>query len=173
MSYSKVDQFFTNSGFQRSINEPTVYKKVNESSEVLLLCLYVDDIIYMGSSSYMLTEFKQNMMSSFEMTDLGPLQYFLGLEVKQSNGLVHVGQKKYAEELLKRVGMLNCKPMSTPVNTNEKLQLNDNSGSVDGKRYRRIVGGLLYLTHTRPYFMFAVSLVTRYMHCPSKHHRVR
>ena len=105
-------------------------------------------------------------MNTFEMTDLGLLQYFLGLEVEQSAGLVHVGQKKYAEQVLKRAGMLNCKIMSTPVNTNEKLQLNDNSGSADKKRYRRIVGGLLYLTHTGPDLMFAVSLVTRYMHCP-------
>ena len=132
---------------------------MNKSSEVLLLCLYVDDIIYMGSSSYMLKEFKQDMMKTFEMIDLGLLQYFLGLEVKQTAGLVHAGQKKYAEEVLKRVGMLNCTMISTLVNTNEKLQLNDNSGSVDAKRYRRIVGGLLYLTHTLPNLMFAVGLV--------------
>ena len=118
----------------------------------------------------MLIEFKQNMMNTFEMTDLGLLQYFLGLEVKQSAGLVHVGQKKYAEEVLKLAGMLSCKIMSTPVNANEKLQLNDNSGSADEKRYRRIVGGLLYLTRTQPDLMFAMSLVTQYMHCPSVHH---
>ena len=165
MWYSKVNQFFSNSGFQRSINEPMVYKKVNENSEVLLLSLYVDDIIYS-----MLMEFKQNMMNTFEMTDLGPFQYFLGLEVRQNYGHVHVGQKRYAEELLKRAGMLNCKTLSTPVNINEKLQLNDNSGSVDERRYRKIVGGLLYLTHTILDLMFAVSSVTRYMHCPSKHH---
>ena len=114
----------------------------------------------MGSSSYMLKEFKQDMMKTFEMIDLGLLQYFLILEVKQTARLVHAGQKIYVEEVLNRAGMLNCRMMSTPMNTNEKLHLSDNSGSTDEKRYRWIVGGLLYLMHTRPDLTFAVGLVT-------------
>ena len=67
------------------------------------------------------------------MSNLGPLRYFLGLEVKQQEGLIFVSQKKYAEDLLQVARMLNCKPVPTPMNTNEKLQLNDGSGQADAK----------------------------------------
>ena len=73
---------------------------------------------------------------------------------------MHVSQKRYAGEVLKQAWMLNCKMISTPINTIEKLQLKDNSGNVSEKKYRRIVGGLLYLSHTRHHLMFAVGLVS-------------
>ena len=90
------------------------------------------------------------MEKTFEMSNLGPLHYFLGLEVKQQKGLIFVSQRKYAEDLLQGAGMLNCKPVPTPMNTNEKLQVNDRSGQADATRYRKLVGNLIYLTHTRP-----------------------
>lgn len=70
----------------RSLNEPTMYKRDKGGSNILMLCLYVEDIIYMSSSSEMMTEFRENMMSTFEISDLGPLRYLLGLEVKQKPG---------------------------------------------------------------------------------------
>ena len=108
-----------------------MYKKHNQNSEMLLLCLYVDDITYMESSLNMVREFKINMMRSFEMNDLGLLQYFLGLEVKQQEGSITVCQKKYAEDLFKRFGMKGSKSYLTPLNSNEKLQLKDSSRKVD------------------------------------------
>ena len=122
----------------------------------MLVCLYVDDILYMGSSLEMLEEFKVSMMKLFDMTDLGVLHYFLGLEVKQEAGKITVSQCKYARELLKRGGMSSSNGVPTPVNTNEELQLNDGCEYADGSRYRKIVGGLIYLTHTRPDIMFVV-----------------
>ncbi|XP_039118477.1 uncharacterized mitochondrial protein AtMg00810-like [Dioscorea cayenensis subsp. rotundata] len=104
------------------------------------------------------------------MTDLGLLKYFLGLEVKQGDGFVFVSQKKYAEDLLSKAGMLNCKVEPTPMNTNEKLRLEDGSGQANAERYRRLVGSLLYLTHTKLDLMFVVSVVSRYMQRPIVHH---
>lgn len=146
--YSRIDDYFHQIGFKRSLNEPTVYTKHQGSSGVILLCLYVDDIIYMESSIDILMEFKCNMMKTFEMTDLGELKYFLGLEVKQAEGSLFVSQKRYAEDMLRNSGMLHCKFIATPMNSNEKLKSTDSSGNADQTRYRRFVGGLLYLTRT-------------------------
>ncbi|XP_039137373.1 secreted RxLR effector protein 161-like [Dioscorea cayenensis subsp. rotundata] len=157
-------------GFVRSANEPNVYQKCQEDEDTLLLCLHVDDIIYMGSSEEMLREFKDTMLKTFEMTDLGPMRYFLGLEVKQLNGSVFVSQRKYAEDLLSKTGMQHCKPVSTLMNSNEWFHLQDSLGKAEPSKYRKIVGGLLYLTHTRPDLMYAVSVVSRFMQAPSMHH---
>lgn len=168
--YGRIDQEFIQMGFTRSINEPTVYTKFRGNSEILILCIYVDDILYMGSSVEMLSEFKEKMSRTFEMTDLGCLRYFLGLEVVQSNEGLFVSQQKYAEDLLKKTGMLNCRKFSTPMNANEKLSLEDSSGKTDPVRYRKVVGSLFYLTHTRPDLVFAVGIVSRFMQSPSLHH---
>lgn len=80
--YNNVDRYFINMGFKRSENEPTLYTKAQGNIDTLILCIYVDDIIYMGSAQEMLYQFKTNMMQTYEMTDLGLLKYFLGLEVK-------------------------------------------------------------------------------------------
>lgn len=79
-------------GFIQSINEPAVSTKVRENSKILLMCIYIDDIIYMGSSHDILIEFKEKMPKTFEMPDLGHLRYFLGSEVLQSNGVLFVSQ---------------------------------------------------------------------------------
>lgn len=168
--YSKVHKCFIDLGFERSSNEPTLYTKHQGHAHILLLCIYVDDIVYMGSSQEMLLDFKGTMMKVFEMSDLGLLRYFLGLEVKQGKDSVFVSQKKYAENFLCKYNMLACKSVPSPMNPNEKLSLGDGSGDADAKIYRKMVGSLLYLTHTRPDLMYSVSVVSRYMHHPSMHH---
>ncbi|XP_039143969.1 uncharacterized mitochondrial protein AtMg00810-like [Dioscorea cayenensis subsp. rotundata] len=168
--YSRVDDHFTKMGFVRSANKPTVYRKHQGVAGELLLCLYMDDIIYMGSSDEMLREFKQTMMKTFEMSDLGLIKYFLGLEVKQSKGSLFLSHKRYAEDLLSKAAMLHCKPISTPMNSNEKLQSQDSSGYTNPSKYRMLVGRLLYLTHSRPDIMHVVSIMSRFMQTPSMHH---
>ena len=103
--YSKIDAFFHESGFIRSENEPTLYMKRQSDGEFLVVCLYVDDMIYMGSCESIINEFRSSMMAKFEMTDLGLLQYFLGLEVKQNEEGIFVCQKKFATDLLKKFNM--------------------------------------------------------------------
>ncbi|XP_070057816.1 uncharacterized mitochondrial protein AtMg00810-like [Nicotiana tomentosiformis] len=104
------------------------------------------------------------------MTDLGLLHYFLGLEIKQSLDGIFASQRKYASDLLKRFNMLGCKIASIPMNVNEKLISNDGTGLTDARCFRSIVGGLNYLSHTRPDMVFFVSVVSRFMHNPTKHH---
>ena len=123
--YSKIDSYFIKNGFERSKNEPTLYLKRLGKNDFLIVCLYVDDMIYMGSSTSLIDEFKICMKKEFEMSDLGLLHYFLGLEVKQVEEGIFVSQRKYAIDLLKRFNMLNCKVVATPMNLNEKLQPSD------------------------------------------------
>ncbi|GKF96384.1 uncharacterized mitochondrial protein-like protein [Tanacetum coccineum] len=84
-------------------------------------------------------EFKSCMMNKFEMSDLGLLQYFLGLEVLQKEDGIFVCQKKYATDLLKRFHMSNCEVEATPMNPGEKLQLNDGTRKADGKFFRSMI----------------------------------
>lgn len=91
--YSRIDAFFHSNGFTKIENEPILYLNRQSNGELLVVCLYVDDMIYMGSCESLVSKFKSSMMSTFEMTDLGLLQYFLGLEVKQSEEGIFVCQK--------------------------------------------------------------------------------
>ena len=168
--YSKIDSYFVENGFERSKSEPNLYLKRQGKNDLLIICLYVDDMIYMGSSSSLINEFKACMKKKFEMSDLGLLHFFLGLEVKQVEDGVFVSQRKYAVDLLKKFNMLNCKVVATPMNSNEKLQAEDGTERADARRFRSLVGGLIYLTHTRPDIAFAVGVISRFMHCPSKQH---
>ena len=142
-----------------SPNEPTLYMKKQGTSNVLVVCLYVDDMIYMGSCESLVAEFKSSMIDKFETSDLGLQHYFLGLEVNQSAVEIFISQKKYATNLLKRFNMLNCKPALTPMNVNEKLVVDDGTGMENTKCYRSMVSGLNYLSHTRPDITFSVSVV--------------
>uniref|UniRef100_A0A3Q7J8M8 Reverse transcriptase Ty1/copia-type domain-containing protein n=1 Tax=Solanum lycopersicum TaxID=4081 RepID=A0A3Q7J8M8_SOLLC len=110
------------------------------------------------------------MMSKYEITNLGLLHYFLGLEVKQGEGEVFVSQKKYSLDLPKRFGLVNCKSTATPMNMNKKLQQEDGTGKANARSFRRLVGGLIYLAHIRPYISYSVCVVSRFMSNPSKHH---
>ncbi|KAK9101268.1 hypothetical protein Scep_024698 [Stephania cephalantha] len=168
--YSKIDGYLQKNGYTRSENEPTLYVKKEGKSDLIIICLYVDDIIYTSSSSSLLNKFKSQMMHEFEMSDMGLLHYFLGLEVSQVEDGVFLSQRKYANDLLNKFGMSNCKPAATPMNLNEKLQLQDGAEMADAKLFRSLVGGLIYLTNTRPDIAFSVGVISRFMQEPSKIH---
>lgn len=104
------------------------------------------------------------------MSDMGLLHYFLGLEVQQEEDGIFISHRKYAKDLLKKFGMLNSKPESTPMNVNEKLQYEDRAEKADASSFRSLVGGLIYLTHTRSDIAFSVGLISRFMQHPSKFH---
>ena len=168
--YSKIDSYFINSGFERSKSEPNLYIKKKGKDGLLIVCLYVDDMIYMGTNEELVEQFRSSMKQQFEMSDLGLLHYFLGLEVEQEKGSIFMSQRKYACDLLKKFGVKENKIASTPMNVNEKLEKDDGSGSADATRYRSLIGGLMYLTHTRPDISYAVGVVSRHMQNPTKHH---
>lgn len=167
--YKEIDSYFCSSGFHRSPSEATLYIKATEAG-ILIVSLYVDYIIYTGSSTTLMDEFKEEIMGKYEMSDLGLLHHFLGLGVIQTEGCIFLHQKKYARTLLEKFGLKECKPVATPLATNERLSKEDGSEIADESLYRKIVGSLLYLTATRPDIMFVASLLARFMHNPTRKH---
>lgn len=155
---------------KKSPSEPLIYAKKQGTQNFLIICLYVDDLIYASSNAKMIEEFKKAMMQEYEMTNLGLMRYFLGIQVHQAKGDIFISKEKYLEDLLKKFNMTKCKPVSSPISLNEKLQLDDEVEKVNPTIYRRLVGSLMYLTHTRPNIFYTVNLVSRLMNQPSKLH---
>ncbi|VVA35907.1 PREDICTED: Retrovirus-related Pol poly from transposon, partial [Prunus dulcis] len=153
--YSRIDAFFQEYGFHKCPYEHTLYTKKNSQGEILIVCLYVDDLIFTGSNAQMCDNFKMIMSQRFEMTDLGLLHFFLGIEVKQNENGIYISQKKYAKELLKRFRLVNAKSIATPMEVGVKIGKNDGSTMVNQTLFRSLVGGLLYLTTTRPDLTYA------------------
>lgn len=167
--YSRIDEHLMQLGFKRSLNEATLYIKGDETNFVIV-SLYVDDLLVTGNNEEFVRKFKQDMMGTFEMTDLGEMAYFLGMEVKQKNGGVFICQRKYAKEILKKFKMDECKSVDTPMCQKEKLSKEDESERVNETFYRSLVGCLMYLTATRPDILHSVSLLSRFMNCATETH---
>jgi hypothetical protein len=166
--YNIIDTYLIKSGFSRSQNEPTLYTKTDQHGKIVIVCLYVDDMIY--TENLELTSFKHAMQSEFEMTDLGIMKYFLGIEVDQSTKGIFFCQKKYAVDIIKRFRMEECNPVETPIPLGTKLSKKYEGPTVDPTLYKSLVGGLLYLTATRPDIMYATILVSRFMESPKDSH---
>lgn len=167
---SRIDDHLLKLGFKKSLSEATLYIKATPNNDVLIVSLYVDDLLVTGSESKLVEEFKHQMQEVFEMTDIGEMSYFLGMEILQEQQGIFISQKKYGKEILKKFGMENCKPVSTPLALNEKLIKEDGSDKVDASIYRSLIGCLMYLTATRPDILYAASLLSRFMQNPSELH---
>lgn len=166
--YNRIESYFLNEGFKKCPYEHTLFVKVGEGGKMLIVCLYVDDLVYTGNDGVMFDMFKKSMMLEFDMSDLGMMHYFLGIEVKQTAAGIFICQKKYVKEILERFGMKGCNSASTPMETG--LKLVHEGRKVDSTLYKQIVGSLMYLTATRPDIMYAVSLISRFMDCPREAH---
>src|SRR5436190_17746286 len=136
----------------------------------MLLLLYVDDIILTGNHSSQLASFVSTLGQKFELSDLGPLSYFLGLEATSSPAGLRLTQLKYTLDLLKKFSMSDCKPCSTPVCVKKQLSATDGDLLTDATEYRQLVGSLQYLTFTRPDIAYAVHHVAQFMSNPRSSH---
>jgi histone deacetylase 1/2 len=134
--------------------------------------IYVDDIIVASSSQEATDALLSDLKKDFALKDLGDLHYVLGMEVKKVQSGIILTQDKYATDLLRRVNMLSCKPISTPLSTSEKLSAHEGVplDPNDAKNYRSIVGALQYLTLTRPDISFSVNKVCQFLHAPTDTH---
>jgi hypothetical protein len=134
------------------------------------LGVYVDDLIITGADPGEIETFKKEMKSSFKMSDLGCLSYYLGIEVKQERGRITLSQAAYATKLLEKAGMNSCNSALVPMETRLKLSKNSSNPAVDPTLYQSIVGSPRYLVHTRPDISFAVGYVSRFMANPTMEH---
>lgn len=168
--YSRIDKYFQDHGFTKCPHEYTLYVKNGKDGSILLVCLYVDDLIYTGNNPKMFEEFKKEMTQEFEMTDIGLMSYYLGIEVKQDRDGIFISQEAFIQKVLEKFKMENCKSVDTPVDSKIKLSKYDECEKVDPTLYRSLVGSLRYLTCTRPDILFGVGIVSRFMESPTTTH---
>jgi histone deacetylase 1/2 len=138
----------------------------------MYLLVYVDDIILISSSDAAADRLVSVLSGDFAVKDLGALHYFLGLEVSRSSAGLTLTQQKYSLDLLRRAGMLKCKHATTPMSATDRLSALDGDplSPDDATEYRSLVGGLQYLTITRPDVSYAVNRVCQYLHAPRTSH---
>ncbi|RVW50044.1 Retrovirus-related Pol polyprotein from transposon RE2 [Vitis vinifera] len=165
--FSSVVQEF---GMFRSTADHSVFYHHNSSGQCIYLVVYVDDIVITGSDQNGIQKLKQHLFTHFQTKDLGKLKYFLGIEIAQSSSGVVLSQRKYALDILEETGMLDCKPVDTPMDPNVKLIPGQGEPLGDPGRYRRLVGKLNYLTITRPDISFPVSVVSQFLQSPCDSH---
>ncbi|WVZ81396.1 LOW QUALITY PROTEIN: hypothetical protein U9M48_028776 [Paspalum notatum var. saurae] len=144
---------------------------LSRGGDTTIVRIYVEDIIFGGSSHALVSSFAEQMSREFEMSLMGELQFFLGLQIKQGPEGTFVHQTKYTRDILKKLEMGDSKPMTTPMSTNTALDADDDGEAVDPKEFRGMIGSLLYLTATRPDIQFAVCLCARYQASPKTSHR--
>lgn len=175
----KLSEALIQHGYIQSKHDYSMFTKNIGSRQVIML-IYVDDLLITGNDSMLIDELKTMLHKNFRMKDLGTLKYFLGIEVSRSSAGIMLSQRKYALELVEDVGLIGTKPVATPLEQNlklttiefdEALQLEKNDEVLaDASVYQRLIGRLLYLTHTRPDISYSVQHLSQFMKNPKKSH---
>ena len=156
-------------GYHQSNSDHTLFLK-KQHGKITSLIVYVDDMVVIVNDPKERKALQNYLSREFEMKDLGPLKYFLGIEVSRSSEGIFLSQRKYALDLLQETGMSGCQPVNTLIEESLKLCVELNQVSTDKERYQRFVGRLMYLVHTRLDLAYALSVVSQYMHNPGEQH---
>ncbi|KAL5715327.1 hypothetical protein ACHQM5_017160 [Ranunculus cassubicifolius] len=167
--FDRFSTFLLSMGFLCSTADPSLFV-CHSKQGTLLLLLYVDDIILTGDNEKLLKRFTDRLGLEFSMKDMGFLHYFLGVHVHKFQHGLFLNQAKYTVELLERAQMKGCKPSKTPMASKLRPPLNGDNPFADPQLYRSIVGGLQYLTFTRPDISYSVNYVCQFMHQPTQFH---
>jgi hypothetical protein len=133
--------------------------------------VYVDDIVFGGSSNSLIARFADDMRREFEMIMMGELQFFLGLQIKQSKEGTFVHQTKYTKDIVRKFKMGDSKAMATHMSTTIALDADEEGEHMEQKEYRSMIRSLLYLTATRPDIQFSVCLCAHFQASPRTSHR--
>ncbi|KAJ0836346.1 putative RNA-directed DNA polymerase [Helianthus annuus] len=166
--FQRLSSFLVTYGFTCSRADTSLFV-FNQGDCLMYLLVYVDDLILTGNKPVMLANFIKRLHNEFAIKDLGSLNYFLGLEVIHTNDGLFLSQAKYAHDILNRAGLLDAKPVPTPLATTDSFTSTGTPYS-DPTFYRSIVGALQYLTITRPDLAYAVNQACQFLHTPTEHH---
>ncbi|GJY49426.1 retrovirus-related pol polyprotein from transposon TNT 1-94 [Tanacetum coccineum] len=167
--YDELSTFLLQNHFFKGTIDPTLFIR-RFDDDILVVQVYVDDIIF-GSTHPRYTQlFSDLMKSRFEMSMMGEMTFFLGLQVNQSPCGIFINQSKYVLEILKKYGMESCDPVGTPMEIKDKLDLDQHGSPVDATKYRSMIGALMYLTSSRPDIVHATCLCARYQAKPTEKH---
>nr|GEW32523.1 retrovirus-related Pol polyprotein from transposon TNT 1-94 [Tanacetum cinerariifolium] len=150
--YATLSTFLVKSGYRRRIIDKTLFIK-KDKKDIMLVQVYVDDIIFGSTKKSWCDEFEALMKSRFQMSSMGELTFFLGLQVKQKEDGTFISQDKYVAEILKKFDFMSVKTASTPIETQKPLVKDEEAADVDVHLYRSMVGSLMYLITSRPDIM--------------------
>ncbi|KAK6151857.1 hypothetical protein DH2020_014492 [Rehmannia glutinosa] len=167
--YDTLSQFLTDNGFTKGKVDRTLFRNQDEES-ILLVQIYVDDIIFGSTNKELCDKFSNLMQGKFEMSMMGELTFFLGLQVKQMKDGIFISQTKYTIDLMKKFGMEEISSVKIPMNTSVKMDMDAEGKVVDQTRYRALIGSLLYLTTSMPDITFAVGVCARFQSAPKESH---
>jgi hypothetical protein len=168
--YEHLKVFLLEKGFKMGSVDKTLFL-LKQGTDIILVQIYVDDIIFSGSSLALVTKFLDTMSREFKMSMMGKLTFFLGLQIKQTREGTFMHQGKYTKYMLKKFDMGEAKPLSTPMLTTTSLDEDKEGEVMDQKEYRSMIGSLLYLTTMRPDIQFMVCLCARFQSSPRTSHR--
>jgi hypothetical protein len=164
--YSRIDGYFLNNRFVKCLHKYVIYVKIKESGDTLIVCLYVDDLIFIGNNVKMFKDFKQTMIKEFEMMDIGLMTYYLGIEIKQEEYGIFVNQEKFIKEILKNFKMKDCAKVNTRIECGEKMSKNDKVEKINSTIFESVIRSLRYLICTHLDILFRVRLVSKFMETP-------
>jgi hypothetical protein len=157
-------------GFGQSPHEAAIYRWGN-GGNTLLVGVYVNDLVITVTKDAEVTAFKEEMKATFQMSDLGLLSFYLGIEVYQGDSGITIQQITYAKHVVELAGITDCNLALTPMEERLKLSHDSTTEEVDATQYRRLVGSLRYLAHTRPDLAFSVGYISRFMQRPMMEHQ--
>ena len=167
--YQELKTFLCSLGFRNSLADTSVFV-YNDAGRVVYCLVYVDDIIVTGSSPALVTSFITALSNRFSLKDPTDLDYFLGIEATRTGHGLHLMQRKYINDLLRRTNMVDAKPVTSPMATTPKLSLKSGTALSDPTEYRTVIGSLQYLAFTRPDIAYAVNKLSQFMYCPTDLH---
>nr|GEX32164.1 putative ribonuclease H-like domain-containing protein [Tanacetum cinerariifolium] len=167
--YATLSTFLKKSGYRRGAIDKTLFIKLDKK-DIMLVQVYVDDIIFGSTKKSWHDEFEELTRNRFQMSSMGELTFFLGLQVKQKEDGIFISQDKYVAEILKKFDFLSVKTASTPIETQKPLFKDEEVADVDVHLYRSMIGSLMYLTTSRPDIMFAVRACSRFQVSPKTSH---
>ncbi|GJS77596.1 putative ribonuclease H-like domain-containing protein [Tanacetum coccineum] len=147
--YETLSTYLLENGFQRGQIDQTLFIK-RDQGDILIVQVYIDDIIFWSKKKKLCTEFEKMMHKKFQMSSMGELTFFLGLQVKQKEDGIFISQDKYVTEILKKFGFSDVKTANTPMETHKPLLKDADGEDVDEHMYRLMIGSLMYLTSSRP-----------------------
>ncbi|GJT66277.1 putative ribonuclease H-like domain-containing protein [Tanacetum coccineum] len=157
-------------GFHRDKLTRTIVHERGLKGDILLVQVYVDDIIFGSTKKSLCIDFEQIMQKRFQMSSMGELTFFLGLQVKQKEDRIFISQDKYVDEILKKFGFSSVRTASSPMETSKALTKDEDSEDADVHLYRSMIGSLMYLTSSRPDIMFSVCACSRFQVQPKVSH---
>ena len=169
--YDTLSEFLIENGFSRGVVDKTLFYKLHKDN-LILVQVYVDDIIFGSTNDDLCKRFAKLMQSRYEMSMMGELTYFLGLQVSQKENGVFICQAKYIRDLLKKYNLEDSAPAKTPMPTATKLDQDKSGKKVEITSYRGMIGSLLYLTASRPDIMFSTCLCARFQADPKESHLI-